>query len=502
MTSTPVPPARAATTPVRPVLDTVFGRLWPDTTRDGHPGLVAGSLGVAVLWAVVVPYRDLGLGTLLCLLASVAVVAAAHRSRLVRGDLLPVVLCLALVATVAVRDAAWIVVLCLLAAFVTGAATLTRARSFPALVASAAAPAAATLRDLPWLGRSLRRAAPARARDTWWSVVRTLAVSALLVLVFGALFASADAVFARWVDLLVPDLRSDTWLVRGFVAAFAFVLTTAGTFVALSPPDVERLALPRAATVRRFEWAVPVLLVDLTFAAFLLAQATAMFGGHAHLRATTGLTYAEYVHEGFGQLTAATVLTLAVVAAAVRRAPRTTSRDRALLRGLLGLLCLLTLVVVASALYRMHLYEEAYGFTRLRVLVSVFEGWLGLVVLLVAAAGVTLRGRWVPRAALLTGAALLLGLAAVNPDGYVAERNVERFERTGKVDLSYLGGLSADAAPALAALPADLRSCLAHGAAGGSEDDWLEWNLGRARAARLQPDSTTPPPAGCAARLP
>lgn len=45
-----------------------------------------------------------------------------------------------------------------------------------------------------------------------------------------------------------------------------------------------------------------------------------------------------------------------------------------LLRVLLGLLCCLTLVVVASALYRLHVYEQAYGFTELRLLVSFFEG--------------------------------------------------------------------------------------------------------------------------------
>ena len=49
--------------------------------------------------------------------------------------------------------------------------------------------------------------------------------------------------------------------------------------------------------------------------------------------------------------------------------PRTTSADRAWVRGSLGLLCALTLVVVASALHRMHLYQQAYGFTVLRLLV-------------------------------------------------------------------------------------------------------------------------------------
>ena len=47
-----------------------------------------------------------------------------------------------------------------------------------------------------------------------------------------------------------------------------------------------------------------------------------IFGGHDYLERTTGLTYAEYVHQGFGQLTVATALTLLVVWAAARKAPR------------------------------------------------------------------------------------------------------------------------------------------------------------------------------------
>jgi len=224
-----------------------------------------------------------------------------------------------------------------------------------------------------------------------------------------------------------------------------------------------------------------VLIVDAMFVVFLVAQATVVFGGHDYLQRTTGLTYADYVHQGFGQLTVATALTLVVVWAAARKASRTTSSDRTALRASLGLLCVLTLVVVASALYRMHVYQEAYGFTRLRLLVDVFEGWLGLVVLGVLVAGARLQGAWLPRATVLTGSVALLGLAVVNPDAWIARHNVERFETTGKVDWQYLATLSADAVPVLLDLPPELRDCaLFEG--WSSNDDWLAWNLSRARA--------------------
>ena len=71
------------------------------------------------------------------------------------------------------------------------------------------------------------------------------------------------------------------------------------------------------------------------------------------------------MHQGFGQLTVATLLTLLVVWAASRRVGPEPA-DRLWMRVSLGLLCALTLVVVVSALHRMHLYQEAYGFTQAR----------------------------------------------------------------------------------------------------------------------------------------
>jgi hypothetical protein len=147
----------------------------------------------------------------------------------------------------------------------------------------------------------------------------------------------------------------------------------------------------------------------------------------------------------------------------------------------LGLLCGQTLVVVLSALHRMNVYQDAYGFTQLRLLVDVFEGWLGVLVLAVAVAGVRLRADWLPRFALISGVVALLGLAAINPDAWIARQNVDRYETTGRIDYTYLRTLSDDAVPVLADLPLPARYCALENRR-TPDDDWLEWNLGRVRA--------------------
>lgn len=79
----------------------------------------------------------------------------------------------------------------------------------------------------------------------------------------------------------------------------------------------------------------------------------------------------------------------------------------------------------------------------------------------------------------------LLGLAAANPDRFIAEHDVARYADTGTVDVGYLSGLSADAVPALDRLPAPLRDCALARIADDLTADgggWRAWNLSRSDA--------------------
>ncbi|GAW51890.1 MULTISPECIES: DUF4153 domain-containing protein [unclassified Nocardioides] len=481
----PAAPAPTVVVQPTPAMDLLFGRFWPETGLRGNVRAVLCCVGVGVLAGVILPFRDLGLGTFVVLLAAGGVTLAFSAHRRSPFTLTCAASCVLLAATVVVRDADWIVLLCLVAGSAVCMAGLANGRTLPGFVLAGVAWPLAGLRGLPWLGRSARAVT---GLGTSAAALRTAVWSVLGMVVFGLLFASADAVFAEWAGALVPDLHLDTFVLRAFIAVAVGGVVLAATYLALNPPHVDLAGGTARPVAHRYEWLAPVLIVDGVFLTFLAAQATVIFGGHDYLERTTGLTYAEYVHQGFGQLTVATALTLLVVWAAARKASRATPADLAWLRGSLGLLCALTLVVVASALYRMHVYQEAYGFTRLRLLVDVFEGWLGLLVLGVLATGVTLRARWLPRAALLSGAGALLLLAAVNPDAWIAQHNLDRYDETGKVDWSYLQGLSADAVPVLATLPDDVVDCALTGRGPRSSDDWLEWNLGRHRAASVMRD--------------
>lgn len=97
------------------------------------------------------------------------------------------------------------------------------------------------------------------------------------------------------------------------------------------------------------------------------------------------------------------------------------------------------------------------------------------------------RGRPV-RGMVVTGVVALLALAWLDPERFVAERNVARFAETGRIDTDYLVTLSADAVGPLLRLPEPQRSCALVGIASRlGPDDWRSANASRAAARATVP---------------
>jgi hypothetical protein len=481
-------------------------RYWPGPEERAGRRALLGAAGAGLVGAAAMVVSRPGLGWLLVALAvgTVAVVVArrpptpatlaepAPVSVRTSGTALWGGAALALVAVAAIRDAGYLVAICVAAAVVAGSLALAGGRTVGGLAAGACAGTAAVFRALPWAGRALSgyRAGRGQAR-----VAVSMLVTLALVTVFATLFASADHTFARVLDAVLPTVDPAV----GFQAVLRFLLigliALATGYLAAGRPRFDQLppAVPRQ--VRRAEWVLPLVAVDAVFLGFVAVQVATVAGGPPD-----DGDYARYARAGFWQLDVVTVLTLLVLGVAARVAPRVERVDRLLLRVLLGTLAGCALAIVASAIRRLSLYEEAYGFTRLRVLVGAVELWLGVVFLLVILVGVRLRGGWLPRAVLGTGLAALLVVAAVNPDGFIADRNVDRYLRTGDLDTRYLSTLSLDAVPALDRLPAGPRDCALWRLYAGLDDpgdDWRSWNLDRQRARTVLTSRPASPTVAC-----
>jgi Domain of unknown function (DUF4173) len=399
----------------------------------------AAALAAALAAAAFLPGEPLGIGVLL--VAVLVAVAARAGTPLGPQGVVLGTLALLLAAMPVVLDADWVVALDLTAAWLLACAAV------GGLSLGAALGPVVRLRGALALAPGVPSGvAPA---------VRGTVLGGFLVVPFGALFLQADAAFSQLAEgVPFPSLDS----LPGRVVAFSLVLlAAAGLALAARWPVRAGITRP-ARRLAPWEWGIALSLLLALFLAFVLVQLTVLFGGRRHVLETAGVTYAEYAREGFWQLLAASGLTLVVIGAALAFAATPERKHRLALRLLLGALCGLTIVVLSSALHRLLLYEDAFGLTRSRLFAEAVAVWLGgLFALLVAAGLIRVVGANLARIAVVGTAVALLGFSLASPDALVAERNIDRWRDTGKIDVYYLQELSADAAPELAELPPHLR---------------------------------------------
>lgn len=344
--------------------------------------------------------------------------------------------------------------------------------------------------------RQVAEPAPAGGR-VWPRYVRMVARGAVMALpplfVLTALLANADPIFERLLQQTLffrvgPFLQHVAftaviaWLTSGFLRAFL-----------VNDDDVmDRVRLPRP-TLAPSEIAVAVTLLNVLFLAFLAVQVRYLFGGASLVEVTAGLSYAEYARRGFFELVAATAFVVPVLLVADWAAAEDRIPGRRVLRVMSILTVVLLLGVLASAAYRMRLYQVAYGMTESRLYVSVFMVWL--IGVLGALTATVLRGRrrGFALAAIVDGLACIAVLHILNPHALIARVNISRAASGAEVDAGYLRTLGADAVPTLMArlntLP-DVERCQVAAMfkekwSGERQGGWRTWNFADARARRL-----------------
>lgn len=190
-----------------------------------------------------------------------------------------------------------------------------------------------------------------------------------LVSILLPVLMSADALFAASLEKLkwdVPTLHFGDAFQRLF---WALVLTpfVFGLLYSMAYPKLLCPA-PEKKTVRMdgLVFMMALAAVDALYLAFLAVQSAGLFGGPEYL-AAHGISYAEWARSGFFQMVGVTVVNLSLLLAALCLSRRE-GRSWTGLRVLCALLAGESLILLASAAWRMTLYVSAYGLSFKRML--------------------------------------------------------------------------------------------------------------------------------------
>jgi hypothetical protein len=286
------------------------------------------------------------------------------------------------------------------------------------------------------------------------SVLRGVLITLPIVAVFTLLLSSADVVFGdlteRVLSFFLPE--SATSVIEQFIliALFTVISITAFWIMVNDRPEALEEPSPQRFRLNMIEASTVLGSVNFLFVAFVLIQARYFFGGEANITAQ-GYTYAEYARRGFYELLGVSCMTMLLLVTLQSLTYRKREEEN-LFRSLVLLMVALTLVILIAAFQRLNLYENAYGYTRIRVMSGTFMIWLAI--LLSALLIAILRHRrevfWI--GCIVTGLGFILTLNLMNMDGFIANHNIARFEDAGKLDVGYLLSLSDDAIPTVVTL--------------------------------------------------
>ena len=277
-------------------------------------------------------------------------------------------------------------------------------------------------------------------------VARGILIALPIAALLAALLASADPVFASFFNLDIDAGQLVLDVI--FVAIGSFCASGLLRLVAAEP--VTRVDGPTW-RLGATEALVVLAILDAVFTAFAIAQVLAVTGAAAETLRDAGVTYSDYARSGFFQLLWVSGITLAVLVLFSRITAFKEHRSRLAFLVLSEFAIALTLMIDVVAFRRLSLYEEAYGFTMLRLYSHVFAAWVGIVFLLLAAdfMGVWRSRRWFIGAAATSACVVLVALNIANPEAIVVAFNTDHAQATHKIDGEYLSELSSDATPAL-----------------------------------------------------
>ncbi len=338
--------------------------------------------------------------------------------------------------------------------------------------------------------------------QTGWSkhliaVLRGLAIAAPILLVFGALFVAADAVFQGIVEKtfnIRPEILFGhialagflSWVVAGYLRGSLmenFSTEAAGNTLEgkgvmkpptssvteevkdeakteVKPPEANKnwdwrnpdnSMMPHAFTLGAIEISVVLGLINLLFLSFVIVQLPYLFGGMDLVQNTPDFKLADYARRGFGELVTVAALVLPILLVSHWLLRKDSPVNEKIYRVLAGMNVGLLFVIMISAAQRLFLLtgNVGYGLTTIRFYPMVVMIWLALVFAWFALT--VLRGKrenfaW---GALWSGVFILGVLHVVNPDDFIVRTNIRLMNEGRTFDARYNSNLSDDAVPVL-----------------------------------------------------
>jgi hypothetical protein len=320
-------------------------------------------------------------------------------------------------------------------------------------------------------------------------------ISAPFLVLFTWLFTSADPIFKNHLQDFFNFIWQPNIFKRGAVIIFMWILFCGYLARTAKNPSLKS-HLDRTEPKRNYDGIIIfvfLLMNNLLFLSFIVIQLEYLFGGEEVIR-NTSFTYAEYAHKGFYEFWATVILVSIIILYTDYRLREQDRHVRCMVKYAWIAMVFQTLIIIASGLKRIVVYEEAYGYTYFRILVALFLLWVAGSFLLFTLKIIQRKSTsWLISGGLCLAFVFLGFVSTFSIDEYIARKNIDRYLKHGKrLDMEYLSSLSTDAYPEIKRLKMETNDewirksaedilWQQHETAEKNLQHWASWNLSLSR---------------------
>lgn len=174
-----------------------------------------------------------------------------------------------------------------------------------------------------------------------------------------------------------------------------------------------------------------LIILNIIYSVFCYIQIKSLFFKN------TSLNYAQYARQGFFQLMVVSLINIVTILIAKRRENKDDYKTNKFINYMSVIMIGFTFIIVISAGVRMYYYESAYGYTLLRLLVycTLFTESILFIptILYILDKKINLIKSY-----FIIIIVMYLCMNFANFDNIISKRNVDRYLKTGKIDLEYI----------------------------------------------------------------
>ncbi len=266
------------------------------------------------------------------------------------------------------------------------------------------------------------------------NIFKAICITLPLVIIIITILASADSIFSSMISnifssifRLLGKLNLSGIVIRIIVIICVFIYLSSFFYNIIRNEDDFEEEEKETKKIEDTTLKMILTALNIVYFVFCIIQINSLFMQKAIIN------YADYARQGFFQLMIVSIINLIMILVSKKYS----DKKNKYINFMCIIMVIFTFIIILSSAVRMHFYEQAYGYTFLRLLVYCVL-FTEVLLLIPTMLYIFNKQKNLLRNYFIIMIVVYAGMNLINFDAIIANRNVERYIEIGKIDLDYL----------------------------------------------------------------